>query len=267
MRNEILNVLNRFAGEDIHIYEDIPQNKLQTAIKSYPIDNNDTVLALIDATVFGSAKVGMAIGIKGIYFKNDWSTPTRKSFFSWEDLKGKKVEKGSMFCILISPGSEFNVSGATISRDVLINLLNSLIELYSEDKALTPSISSENNYQNIIPSLVALSIVADGVVDDSEIDTAFSIIENDELIEDKAEAYKKLNFYVNDLLLKKQNSQVLFKLKTAEIIASISKITDIDEKEKILIILDGMNESVSGEGKLETDLITNKIKDKISVIA
>jgi len=274
MKNKILEILNSFGREEIHILGDIPDNKLQTAIELYPVDENDTILSLIDGTVFRSAKVGMAIGLKGIYFKNDWTTQTRKNFFSWDELKGKKIKKGSWYCVEIAPGSEFNVSGAGISVNVLIDLLNSIIELFSENSSSQSTFSensssefivSENEYQNVIPSLIALSIVADGIIDDSELDTAFIIIENDKLIQDKSKAFKELNFQVNDLLQKKEDSQVLFRLKTTELIAKVSNIHDNYEKENLLIILDGMYESASEEGKQATGLIRTKIQEKILV--
>lgn len=267
MKNKMLNILNSFGKEDIHILGDIPPNKLQTAVKNYPIDADDTILSLIDGTVLGSAKVGMAIGLKGIYFRNDWTTDTRKNFFSWQELKGTRVEKGAWFCISIAPGSEFNVSGAGISRNTLINLLNELIENYSEKYVSTMSIVLKSTYEKMIPRLIALSIVADGIVDDSEIDTAFSIIENDEIVKNKAEAFKLLNFEVNDLLSKREKSEVLFKLKMAEIVTSASEILGENEKEKVLIILDGMYESASREGKKATGLIRNKIQEKFLMSA
>ena len=276
MKNKILKILNDFGREDIHILGDIPDNKLETATARYHIDENDTILSLIDATVFGSAKVGMAIGLKGIYFKSDRGTPERKNFFSWEELKGKKIKKGSWLCVEIAPGTEFNLSGAGISVNTFIDLLNNIIQVVSETNYSQPFVSetnysqsvvsetlSESEYQNIIPTLIALSIVADGIIDDSELDTAFIIIENDELIQDKSKAFKELNFQVNDLLQKKENSHVLFRLKIAELISKVSEIYNSNEKEKILIILDGMYESASEEGKEATDLIRTKIQDKL----
>ena len=267
MKNKILTILNSFGREDIHILGDIPDNKLQTAIDQYPIDTEDTILALIDGTVFRSAKLGMAIGLNGIYFKNDWTTTTRKNFFSWEELKGLTIQKGSWHCVEIAPGSEFNLSGAGISVNVLIELLNNIIELYSESDSSVISMVSENIYEEVLPRLIALSIVADGSIEESEIDTAFIIIENDELIKDKAEAFKKLNFEVNDLLLKRNDSEFLFKLKATEIASSVSKIVREEEKEKISLILDGMYESASEEGKQATGLIRSKIQEKLLVSA
>ena len=86
MKQIILNEVSRIDCPDLLIQPDIPGKKLTNACAFYPVDPADTVLALIDGTVFGSAKQGMALGVKGIYWRNDWTTETARNFLSWDEV-------------------------------------------------------------------------------------------------------------------------------------------------------------------------------------
>jgi len=90
----IIDICQKFSKNDksFTIHDNIPATKKANAIQHYPVDKNDQVLALLDSTVFGSAKNGLAIGLKGIYWKNDWSTSTKKNFLSWKELYENKSQ-------------------------------------------------------------------------------------------------------------------------------------------------------------------------------
>jgi hypothetical protein len=116
IQEQLLTIINNINSGSYYTYGNIPSNKLQAAIQTYPVDSLDTPLALIDTTVMGSAKSGMVIGLKGIYFRNDWTTKTVKNFISWDELSKSKIPigDGAMYCILLLPGCEFNMSGSSM---------------------------------------------------------------------------------------------------------------------------------------------------------
>ena len=62
LQEHLLMLINNINSNDYYPYGNIPSNKLQTAMQTYPVDPLDTPLALIDTTVMGSAKCGMVIG-------------------------------------------------------------------------------------------------------------------------------------------------------------------------------------------------------------
>ena len=132
LQEHLLMLINNINSNDYYPYGNIPSNKLQTAMQTYPVDPLDTPLALIDTTVMGSAKCGMVIGLKGIYFRNDWTTKTIKNFISWDELSRNTlpIGDGAMSCILLTSGCEFNMSGSSMKKVVLINLLNQIVSLY-----------------------------------------------------------------------------------------------------------------------------------------
>ncbi len=117
----------------------IPAKKLRNAIQFYPVDPNDIPLALIDTTVFGSAKTGMVIGLKGIYFRNDWAKRTSTNFLSWDELSESnfKIDKVSAYDIGLTPTVIFNMSGSSMKKIFLANLLNQLVDVYRQYKTST----------------------------------------------------------------------------------------------------------------------------------
>jgi hypothetical protein len=232
----------------------------------------------------------MVIGLKGVYFKNDWTTKTEKNFLSWNDLSDSNstISNGALNCISIIPGCEINMSGSSMKKSLLINLLNQIIDLYkdvsshksqgtqverndndsniSNDINLIENISgnaSTELYSLIIPEIIALCIAADGEAEDSEVELATDIIDNDELIDDKQLALELLLLNVEKLISDKKKSNAIFKLKATTIISKISKITDTHQKERIRIILDGMFEAVGDQGASETKIIIDSIIKKL----
>lgn len=82
MIERILSEVRKFRSSDFFVAGDIAPTKLRNAIEHYPVHSGETIIALVDATVFGSAKNGMALGHRGIYWKNDWTTDTAKNFLT-----------------------------------------------------------------------------------------------------------------------------------------------------------------------------------------
>lgn len=148
MKNSILNELQKVNSSDFYISGKIPKDKLKNAISNYPIPAAEDVLALIDATVFGSAKNGMAIGLKGIYWKNDWTTDTVKNFLHWNDLIANTKQittKGSD--LILSPGCVCSLAGSSVKSKLLLDLLLSIIEKISKNNEQKLEIPLTDNSQ------------------------------------------------------------------------------------------------------------------------
>ncbi len=282
IEEQLLAIINGYSCTGYYKFGSIPAKKLEAAIQHYPVDPSDTVLALIDATIMGSAKIGMAIGLKGIYWANDWTVKTKKNFLSWDELSSNScgISK-SIYNVQLAAGCEFGMAGSSMKKELLVNLLNQIVTLYKQvsneqsipevymsirqDVALIAQSSPNSLYSELIPQLIALCIVADGDIENSEIELAMTVIENDELIENKPVALEMLSTSIEKLLADRQKSSTIFKLKSTTIISKVAKINDILEKERLSIILDGMLETVSDPGVSETASIINAIKGKISM--
>lgn len=288
MIEQLVEIANGYHGTDYHVYGEIPQKKLTASTSFHGVDPRDTVLALLDATVMGSAENGMSITLKGVYWKNMWSVKTRKNSYTWEELreiyKNIEIQSGHL---VFEPGVEFYIP-ANYPNISILNLIKNLTQFFIEStqmasvetESTTYKQQSENNssinqsavvlennslngYVELVPELIALCMVADGEIEDSEVELATAIIESDDFIENKQLALEMLSSSIDKLSADKQKSNAIFKLKSATIISKVSKISDSLQKEKIEIILEGMLESVSAEGSSDTKLIVDAIKKKL----
>jgi hypothetical protein len=102
--------------------EAIPEKKLRNAKVSMEIPADETVVCLIDATLFGSSSEGAAIGVGGVYWKSLWTKPGR---VSWEDVSKYKESifaKGSKDLMLWDRGL-INLSGSDVTAPWLKEML------------------------------------------------------------------------------------------------------------------------------------------------
>lgn len=120
--------------DDFYKFGNIPEKKLANARVSYSFDMADEPLALIDATLFGSAINGMIIGVKGIYFNNEDAFKSVRNFLSWKEMAETnfQIRKPLLSDIEILPSCFFNMSGSNMKRDVLIDLLTKITLCYKE---------------------------------------------------------------------------------------------------------------------------------------
>jgi len=127
MIEQILGELQKFRCSDFAVMANISPDKLHNAIKHYPVPADETVLALLDATVFGSAKNGMAFGHRGIYWKNDWTTETAKNFLTWDvvmqSADSMTVKGGSLF---LMSDCVVNLSGSQVKPKDLMTLFSNI---------------------------------------------------------------------------------------------------------------------------------------------
>ena len=70
----IVSALTTFLPrEGMFVEPDIPSKKLLNAKQSCQLPRYEHPVGLIDCTVMGSAKNGLVLGMKGIYYHNDWA--------------------------------------------------------------------------------------------------------------------------------------------------------------------------------------------------
>lgn len=128
----LTEVCSRYSEPDYYVTELIPSKKLENSLSYYPAPNSGGVIALIDATLFGSAKNGLAVGVHGISWKNgwfptDWHTmESNKYSFRWHEMRGIPIEKIGFSSIKIGNGSYFSVGACRLKIDVLIKILEEI---------------------------------------------------------------------------------------------------------------------------------------------
>jgi hypothetical protein len=122
----VLECSSRREIRCLFIGQDIPEKKLNNAVIEYqiPQESDVLVLSLLDSTVFGSAKEGMAFCSSGIYWKNKHKRDQNGPFFiSWVDFKS---------CEIHSEGADIYIGGKiffTLEKvTTIVSFLNEIKE-------------------------------------------------------------------------------------------------------------------------------------------
>ena len=82
--------------ERCHTDETAPIKKLRNAMEAFGIPEDEKVIMLCDDTVLGSNKSGFAICESGIFWKNDWSVPTKRTRLTWSKFAQRDVKLEKM---------------------------------------------------------------------------------------------------------------------------------------------------------------------------
>lgn len=125
---ELLKTCVKYLADGYHVGETIPEKKLNNAKSHLPIPDTERVVALIDATAFGSSKLGLAICEGGIYWRNNWATKTNRTFLSWDEFSASEPvgEEEKYKAIKLAEGSLFDVSASSFKKAEAIALLREL---------------------------------------------------------------------------------------------------------------------------------------------
>lgn len=133
MEKKVLGVLQNFHSEGLYVAPDIPRKKADNAAASYGMPSSAKVFAIVDSTVFGSAKNGLAFTSHGLYWKNDWTTTSAKTHMPWEEFTATnqgRATKGSE--LFLGNGCAFGMAGSSMKPKVLLQLLEKLAEQLQE---------------------------------------------------------------------------------------------------------------------------------------
>jgi hypothetical protein len=116
--------------ESCHIKETIPERKLENAKAAFEIAEEDDVILVYDGTVFGNNKLGFAICKSGIYWKNDWTTPTKRTYLDWNEYKERNIKKKKKdFHISLGQGDKIAIVDEEDIND-LSDLLKDIQDLF-----------------------------------------------------------------------------------------------------------------------------------------
>lgn len=282
--NELANLLETVQSGDYYTLEHIPREKLQTAVNLYPVDLGDSPIALVDSTVFGSAKTGLVMGLKGLYWRNDRMNRGSRSFVSWGEVAehdNTVYRKGSE--VQLARGCVFVMAGSSMDKDVLVNLLNRIVELYrdagtfeamagtsvtestkrSEENSSTESAATSSTYWEIAVDIMAICVTADGRTEDTEVELVTAMIEADDFIEDKALALDALVSRLEANADDWRRSKAVVRLKATALAAKAAKL-DQDSKERLVVMLDGILDSAVREDEGATAAVVELMKSKLA---
>ena len=127
--NQLIKICSQYSGDDYYVADLIPQRKLKNAMETYPIPGGGAVIALIDATLLGSAENGMIIDERGISWHNALGHKSKLTLMNWEDFSTKEIMVCGDFIsssIIIGEGNEFDMSGSRFNKDKTVELLKAI---------------------------------------------------------------------------------------------------------------------------------------------
>ncbi len=133
--DKLLEICEKYENNNYFAGNNIPPKKVRNARASLGVPFDEEVIALIDLTIFGSAKDALIITNRGIYAKNVFETPQQ---LRWEILKYMRITetKEAVFdhFIMFNDGRRISTGGAPNINSVLKQLINELIEELNTDK-------------------------------------------------------------------------------------------------------------------------------------
>lgn len=268
--SEIRRVCISNSIKDIWFTPEIPNRKITSAYKNY-LSDDDSPIAIIDSTIFGSAELGMAIGMKGIYWKNQSPQKSNKTFIPWNELSSNQLDIriNGFNTVLLTEGSEFDLSGSGMKKSEFIFIINEFIYAYDtlmdqEETQLKEIQYDENNtYKDFIIGLISICIINNESTNTNEIDIAIHLINEDQFITNKQEATDELISKVKELIDIKKDSAAIIKLKESSILYEAEKIKNHNHRERAKTFFNYISHSSTEESN-NLKLI-EKIKSKWSL--
>ncbi len=110
---------------DLHLAPEIPAGKLRNARRACEVPEDEQIALLIDATVFGSAKCALLVGLRGVYFRNDWSATESGAFFvTWSVLAESTFTVVDKYEVQVGPTQLFNTAGSTANPEDVQRVLS-----------------------------------------------------------------------------------------------------------------------------------------------
>lgn len=119
------------ARSNVFVGPNIPTKKLNNAIASMGVRVGEDVYALIDTTIFGSAKSGLVFTSLGIRWRNDWmQTDTVKTALTWSEvdkvIASAKVADNDL---VFATDTIVSLAGSGIDPKDLKSILQHVVEL------------------------------------------------------------------------------------------------------------------------------------------
>jgi hypothetical protein len=128
---QILQVLRHFQPQDgFHVHPKIPERKLKNALERCRVHPMETVLALIDCTVFGSAKNCILITSGGLYYSNDATARVPGGALPFFELARRAITPSGEFDIDLGTEDSLETSGSPMERERIMELLLGLSSLF-----------------------------------------------------------------------------------------------------------------------------------------
>ncbi len=138
---DLFAICSQYTNDSYYVGSEIPEKKFYNVITEFLIPGGEEILAVVDATVFGSCKNGLAICREGMYVNNSWTGRTRRGFISWEDFKYADIGKLDRYEIEVTPSFTVNIAGSSMKQDMLMDIMFQIQSYLNREE------TTRNNYE------------------------------------------------------------------------------------------------------------------------
>jgi hypothetical protein len=129
---EILGIVTTIhPNSSLYVTGSIPEKKLANARMTCAADPDEEILALLDCTVFGSAKDAVLFGERNIYYFNAVASVERPGCVAYRDLAGRSITANG-FEVSLGSGPGCNIAGGGVSVEQFVSVLNALRQRVEE---------------------------------------------------------------------------------------------------------------------------------------
>ena len=129
-REGIEKILDRFVGQpSFYRAPNIPDRKLRGSATNCKLAGGESVLALIDCTVFGSATDCVLFTDKAMHYYHHCNGHPNPGCFPYRTLAGKKFSTYWISCVSFGDGDYIVLAGSSFTRISLIALLDAIRDL------------------------------------------------------------------------------------------------------------------------------------------
>jgi len=178
-------------GKDVYIAPEIPEKKLNNAIKAFRCESfYESILAIQDGTLFGSSKEGFVFtGEKMIHHKHgEFIYSEIESIDYIKDVKidDKGKEKTKEYILISKNGKEYKFENLLgINEEKLANFLNTIItefEEYKEEDQLKQMADMPNELKvAYLKIIINMTFIDDEKIDEKELAELFLLMTRLEL--------------------------------------------------------------------------------------
>lgn len=116
------------AGSSLYLAGSIPEKKLANARVTTAADPSEDIVALLDCTVFGSAKDAVLFGCRNLYYFSSVASSDKPGRLAYHELLGCTFSADGFTVNLGSIGQrpDCNLAGSGVSSDEFISVLQAL---------------------------------------------------------------------------------------------------------------------------------------------
>jgi len=124
--------------DPIHFDDAIDAKRLANVTEKFEIPADEKVILLYDDTVFsGKNDVGFAVGSQGLYWRNSWTTTSKRNKLSWDEFAKREIGLNDLM-IQLGSGDQIGVAGCG-SNETREKLLAMLKEIQGLFKSKSPA--------------------------------------------------------------------------------------------------------------------------------